>query len=200
MCDVDLERFRDGYRRDLGRALGEIEHGRKRSHWMWFIFPQIAGLGASPMAAHYAIHSRAEAEAFLRDPSLGPGYQKLLDAVWQQVIQHGATIQMLFGRPDDQKLVSSVTLFAGVAAELGDEWTLGVIKANEILDRACRTGTPTMRCHATVPRRGRLPWKLFGREPEIAESPRFVNHRCRGTAGGFVPLMRSTSWMKGSPA
>jgi uncharacterized protein (DUF1810 family) len=147
MSDVHLERFRDGYRHDLGRALGELEQGRKRSHWMWFMFPQVAGLGTSPMAAHYAIHSRGEAKAFLRDPDLGPGYQELVDAVWRQIIGRGATIQMLFGQPDDQKLVSSLTLFAGVAAELGDEWTLGLIKANEILDRAAEQGLP--RCAAT---------------------------------------------------
>src|SRR5215212_9200904 len=86
MCDVDLERFRDGYRNDLGRALGELTQGRKRSHWMWFIFPQIGGLGSSPVAGHYAIHSRAEAKAFLQDPTLGPGYEELIEAVWQQVI------------------------------------------------------------------------------------------------------------------
>ena len=72
MADVDLERFRDGYRRDFDRALAEINAGRKRSHWMWFIFPQVAGLGSSPTAAHYAIRDRAEAEAFLPTPSSAP--------------------------------------------------------------------------------------------------------------------------------
>ena len=76
MPDADLERFHDGYRRHFDQALSEINGGRKRSHWMWFIFPQVAGLGSSPTAAHYAIRNRAEAEAFLRDPILGPGYRR----------------------------------------------------------------------------------------------------------------------------
>jgi len=75
MPETDLERYRDGYRQDLARALAEIDDGRKRSHWMWFIFPQIAGLGSSPTAVRYAIGSAAEAEAFLQfrssDPATG---------------------------------------------------------------------------------------------------------------------------------
>ena len=89
MPDADLERFHDGYRRHFDQALAEINGGRKRSHWMWFIFPQVAGLGTSPTAVHYAIRDRTEAEAFLRDPVLGPGYRTLVDAVWRQVIGAG---------------------------------------------------------------------------------------------------------------
>src|SRR3954451_22554962 len=116
MLDADLERFHDGYRRDFDQALSEIHRGRKRSHWMWFIFPQVAGLGSSSTAAHYAIRDRAEAEAFLADPVLGDGYRRLVDAVWQQVVGADVTIRALFGRPDDQKLVSSLTLFGGIAS------------------------------------------------------------------------------------
>ena len=93
MPDADLERFHDGYRRHYDQALSEINRGRKRSHWMWFIFPQVTGLGSSPTAAHYAIRNRAEAEAFLRDPILGPGYRTLVDAVWQQVIGGGISVR-----------------------------------------------------------------------------------------------------------
>ena len=147
MPDADLERFHDGYRHDYDQALSEINDGRKRSHWMWFIFPQVAGLGSSPTAAHYAIRNRAEADAFLRDPTLGPGYRTLVDAVWQQVCGAGVTIRDLFGRPDDQKLVSSLTLFAGVAGDLGEDWADTVAKANEILDHAEAQGLP--RCATT---------------------------------------------------
>jgi len=136
MPDADLERFKDGYRRDYSQALAEIRGGRKRSHWMWFIFPQVSGLGSSSTAVHYAIRDRTEAEALLRDPVLGSGYRALVDAVWEQVSGTGVTLGTLFGRPDDQKLVSSLTLFAGVAGQLGEDWTTTVAKANEILDQA----------------------------------------------------------------
>src|SRR3954452_8929430 len=118
MGDVDLVRFLDGYRQSFDQALVELQGGRKRSHWMWFIFPQITGLGSSPTAVHYAITSRAEAEAFLADPVLGPGYRRLVDAVWRQVVTGDVTIRHLFDEPDDHKLVSSLTLFAGVAGGL----------------------------------------------------------------------------------
>jgi uncharacterized protein (DUF1810 family) len=147
MPDSDLERFHDGYRSDFDQALSEINRGRKSSHWMWFMFPQVTGLGSSPTAALYAIRDRAEAEAFLNDSALGPGYRTLVDAVWQQVIGRGVTVRELFGRPDDHKLVSSLTLFAGIASDLGDEWALTVAKAAEVLDRAESQGLP--RCPTT---------------------------------------------------
>ena len=147
VADVDLERFRDGYRRDFDRALDEIDGGRKRSHWMWFIFPQVAGLGSSSTAAHYAIRSRKEAEAFLADPVLGDGYRRLVDAVWQQVIGGDVTIRALFGGPDDQKLVSSLTLFGSLANDLGDDWSATARQITELLDRADTQGLP--RCSTT---------------------------------------------------
>lgn len=146
MPDFDLERFLDGYGRAYDQAIAELNGGGKRTHWMWFIFPQVAGLGTSPTAVHYAIHDRTEAEAFLRDPGLGPRYRTLVDAVWRQVTG-GVTLRELFGRPDDQKLVSSLTLFAAVADDLGDEWTATVSRANEILDHAHAQGLP--RCTVT---------------------------------------------------
>jgi uncharacterized protein (DUF1810 family) len=147
MAATDLERFHDGYRHDFQQALSEINGGRKRSHWMWYIFPQIAGLGSSPTAAAYAIRSRAEADAFLRDATLGPAYRQLVDAVREQVVDRGVTVRQLFGQPDDHKLVSSLTLFAGAAADLGDDWTATLVTANEILDRAAEQGLP--RCATT---------------------------------------------------
>ena len=147
MPDVDVGRFVDGYHRDFDRALTEIEEGRKRSHWMWYVFPQVAGLGSSPTAAHYAIRSRAEADAFLTDPRLGPSYRRLVGAVCEQVIGTGVSIRQLFGRPDDQKLVSSLTLFAAVADDLGGDWATFAQQANELLDRAGEQGLP--RCVTT---------------------------------------------------
>jgi uncharacterized protein (DUF1810 family) len=147
MQAIDLERFLDGYRLDLDQALSEINSGRKRSHWMWFIFPQIHGLGSSRTSATYAIRSRAEATAFLQDPTLGPAYRQLFDAVWHQVVERGVSVRSLFDRPDDQKLISSLTLFAGIAADLGDEWTVLRENANDVLDRAAEQGLP--RCTAT---------------------------------------------------
>jgi uncharacterized protein (DUF1810 family) len=147
MAAIDLERFLNGYRLDFDQALSEINGGRKRSHWMWFIFPQITGLGSSPTATAYAIRNRAEATAFLQDPTLGPAYRQLVEAVWHQVAERGVSVRRLFGRPDDQKLVSSLTLFAGVAADLDDEWTVLTANANDILDRAAEQGLP--RCTPT---------------------------------------------------
>jgi uncharacterized protein (DUF1810 family) len=148
MADVDLARFIDGYHESFDQALGEIRGGRKRSHWMWFIFPQVAGLGTSPTAAHYAIASRAEADAFLSDPTLGAGYRQLVDAVWTQVVTNRVSVHKLFGSPDDHKLVSSLTLLAGVAAELDDAgWARFVEQANEVLAQAETQGLP--RCAVT---------------------------------------------------
>jgi uncharacterized protein (DUF1810 family) len=140
MPEVDLERFHDGYRLEYEQALAEIEGGRKRSHWMWFIFPQVRGLGSSPTAIHYAFRDRAEAEAFFRDPILGPGYRTLVDAVWRQVIERRLTIRQLFGPPDDQKLISSLTLFAGLAHQLGGDFASSVAQANEILGVSATQG------------------------------------------------------------
>lgn len=149
MAEADLARFLDGYRASFDQALAEIRHGRKRTHWMWFIFPQIDGLGSSPTAVHYAIHSRAEADAFLTDPMLGTGYRQIVDAVWTNVVIDRVTIRHLFGSPDDHKLVSSLTLFAGVADDLDDaeHWTRFVEQANGILDEAGEQRLP--RCAVT---------------------------------------------------
>lgn len=89
-------------------ALAEIRRGAKASHWMWFVFPQLAGLGRSPTAQFYALASLEEARAYLAHPLLGPR----LKACAQAVAAHaGSTARAIFGAPDDLKLRSSLTLF-----------------------------------------------------------------------------------------
>lgn len=109
MDRYDLNRFVDAQESAYEQALSEIRSGRKRSHWMWFIFPQIAGLGSSPTAQHYAISSLAEAQAYLRHPILGP---RLLEAAEAVLALEGRAIADVFGYPDDLKLKSCATLFA----------------------------------------------------------------------------------------
>ena len=89
----------------------ELREGRKRSHWMWFIFPQIQGLGNSSTARHYAISGRAEAEAYLAHPVLGARLRECTQIVNQL---EGRTAEQVFGFPDVLKLCSSLTLFANV--------------------------------------------------------------------------------------
>ena len=110
----DLARFVEAQHDDHDQALAELASGRKRSHWMWYVFPQLEGLGHSPMARRYAIRSAAEAAAYLRHPVLGPR----LAAVAAAALGHaGRSAHDIFGSPDDLKLRSSATLFAQVAPE-----------------------------------------------------------------------------------
>jgi uncharacterized protein (DUF1810 family) len=139
VSEIDLQRFIDAQHSSVDRALSEIEAGRKTSHWMWYVFPQVTGLGLSPTANRYAIESVEEARAYLADPVLGPRYRRLVDAVWHQVVESGVTIRDLFGSPDDAKLVSSLTLFAGVARQQhspGPHLGEFIEKAQEILQAA----------------------------------------------------------------
>ena len=108
----DLKRFLDAQQEIYPIALQEIRAGRKQSHWMWFIFPQIDGLGSSPTARHYAIKSKDEAEAYLRHPVLGT---RLLECAEAVLRISGHSVREIFGSPDDLKLRSSATLFAAVA-------------------------------------------------------------------------------------
>ena len=94
------------------RALSELRAGRKASHWMWFVFPQIAGLGHSPTAVAYAIASLAEARAYLADPLLGP---RLLECTRALMHAKGSTAEEILGTVDAIKLRSSMTLFARAA-------------------------------------------------------------------------------------
>lgn len=110
--DYNLNRFMDAQTGVYERALSELKAGRKRSHWMWFIFPQIAGLGSSLMAEKYAIRSAEEASAYLADPVLGSRLFRCVDAV---LAIEGSSAHEIFGSPDDLKLRSSMTLFAAVS-------------------------------------------------------------------------------------
>lgn len=113
----DLQRFVDAQRAVYAEVLSELAAGRKRSHWMWFVFPQIAGLGASPMAQRYAIASRDEAAAYLDHPLLGPRLRectRLVNAI------DGSSVENIFGTPDDIKFRSSMTLFAKATPDNAD--------------------------------------------------------------------------------
>jgi uncharacterized protein (DUF1810 family) len=109
---ADLDRFVEAQAGTYTQALAEIRAGRKRSHWMWYVFPQLAGLGNSPMSVRYAIANRDEAAAFLAHPVLGPRLLQCAEAVLQI---DGCSAFEVFGSPDDLKLRSCATLFAAVS-------------------------------------------------------------------------------------
>jgi uncharacterized protein (DUF1810 family) len=108
----DLRRFVDAQARTYADARAEIGRGRKTSHWMWYVFPQLSGLGASAMAQAYAIGSLDEARAYLAHPLLG---ERLRDCVRALLAVTGRSAHDIFGGPDDLKLFSSLTLFAQAA-------------------------------------------------------------------------------------
>ncbi len=107
----NLDRFVQAQTGDYDQALSEVRAGRKRSHWMWYIFPQFAGLGSSSMAQQYAIQSVAEAHAYLDHPILGP---RLIACCEAAVAVEGRSATEVFGSPDDMKLRSCATLFASI--------------------------------------------------------------------------------------
>lgn len=114
MSPGDLERFVQAQQPVIGQVLAELQAGRKTSHWIWFVFPQIQGLGVSSTARYFAIASRLEAEAYLRHPVLGPRLREctaLVNAV------EGRRIEEIFGHPDHLKFRSSMTLFAHATAD-----------------------------------------------------------------------------------
>lgn len=108
----NLQRFVSAQASVYDTALAELRAGRKRSHWMWFIFPQIAGLGHSPMAQHYAISGTEEARAYLAHPQLGARLRKCTQAACSH---SGLSAYDIFSSPDDMKFRSSLTLFAHAA-------------------------------------------------------------------------------------
>lgn len=108
----DLQRFVDAQARVYHTVVEELRAGRKRRHWIWFIFPQLQGLGSSPTAARYGISSIDEAEAYLRHEVLGPRLHECARLVNQIT---GRSIEEIFGSPDDLKVRSSMTLFARAA-------------------------------------------------------------------------------------
>jgi len=109
----DLARFTEAQARNYHDALSEIRNGRKRTHWMWYIFPQIQGLGLSETARFYAIKNRREAEEYAAHPVLGP---RLLEISAALLGLKSNDAHAILGSPDDMKLQSSMTLFAALPA------------------------------------------------------------------------------------
>ena len=114
--DNDLQRFADAQEPRIADAQAELRAGRKRTHWMWFVFPQLRGLGQSQMAWHFGIASRDEAAAYLAHPVLGPRLRECVELV---LAVRGRTAHEIFGSPDDLKLLSCLTLFAEVEQARG---------------------------------------------------------------------------------
>lgn len=139
----NLERFVAAQRPVYDQALAEIRAGHKRSHWMWFIFPQIRGLGVSAAAEKYAIQSRREAEAYRSHQILGPRLEEVTTAM---LSLQNVTLVHILGQPDDLKFRSSMTLFAACSDDgsvfhqallrycdgLHDEKTLAILRAMAI--------------------------------------------------------------------
>lgn len=115
----NLKRFVDAQDPVYDTVLGELRAGRKRTHWMWFVFPQLRGLGHSPTAVHFGIASRAEAQAYLDHPVLGP---RLRECTRLVLAVDGRTAREVFGSPDDLKLRSSMTLFAHTDSDSGADF------------------------------------------------------------------------------
>jgi len=105
----DLQRFLDAQAPAIAQVLAELRGGKKRGHWMWFVFPQIAGLGRSEMARKFAIASLDEARAYLAHDILGA---RLRECAALIIAVEGRTVEEIFGSPDDLKFRSSMTLFA----------------------------------------------------------------------------------------
>ncbi|MDF2077612.1 DUF1810 domain-containing protein [Pseudomonas mendocina] len=110
----DLTRFVEAQQRDYARALDELCAGAKRSHWIWYVFPQLRGLGRSEMAERYGISGLDEARAYLAHPLLGP---RLEDCARALLSHRGRSARQIMGSPDDLKLRSSMTLFQAAAPQ-----------------------------------------------------------------------------------
>jgi uncharacterized protein (DUF1810 family) len=141
----DLGRFVSAQADDYARALAEIKAGRKRSHWMWYIFPQVEGLGFSSMSRRYSIKSLAEARAYLDHPLLG---SRLVECAVAAMGVEGRSASEIFGSPDDTKLKSCATLFAGVSppdsvfARLLDKYFKGERDGKTLQILGMRPGSP----------------------------------------------------------
>jgi uncharacterized protein (DUF1810 family) len=143
MSDSDLQRFVDSQAAVYPQVVAELSHGRKLTHWMWFIFPQIAGLGFSAMAQRFAIGSRAEAVAYLEHHLLGP---RLVECTRLVMAASEKPITEILGSPDDMKFRSCMTLFDAVSKQEifaeaiaafypdgKDRATLAILEANQHL-------------------------------------------------------------------
>lgn len=164
----DLERFVTAQASVLPAVLAELRAGRKGSHWMWFVFPQLRGLGRSAMATFYGITSLHEARAYLAHPVLGPR----LDLCTRTALElESGSLHEIFGSPDDMKFQSCMTLFALATADPAsvfykalDRWcagtldapTLKLVEANGKNSEAgqCKpaAGSPAIACYATIHR------------------------------------------------
>lgn len=131
----NLQRFVDAQERVFPGVLSELQQGRKRGHWMWFVFPQIRGLGRTGMAWDFAIASRAEAEAYLGHPVLGP---RLRECTRLLNLVEGRSARQVLGTPDDLKFRSSMTLFGGVASD------------NDVFEEALQKYYAGERCQPTL--------------------------------------------------
>ena len=118
--ESNLTRFVDAQNDIYDRALQEMKAGQKLSHWMWFIFPQVEGLGSSEQSKYYAIKGMDEARAYLADPILGMRLLACVDIVHSWMRDRDRTASDIFGTPDNMKLKSSLTLFEQ-AAEMGSD-------------------------------------------------------------------------------
>ncbi|HHW63921.1 MAG TPA: DUF1810 domain-containing protein [Rhodocyclaceae bacterium] len=120
----ELARFVDAQQDVYAQALAELRAGRKRTHWMWFVFPQMAGLGMSSTAQHYGIRSLAEAQAYLQHPVLGARLRQCARALLDL---RGPSAEAIFGYPDVMKLKSSMTLFSA-APDAGPEFAAVLVR------------------------------------------------------------------------
>jgi uncharacterized protein (DUF1810 family) len=123
----DLQRFVEAQASVYATALAELRAGQKRSHWMWFVFPQLRGLGSSATATHYGIATLDEARAYLAHPLLGPRLRECTEAV---LAVQGRSLHAIFGSPDDMKFGSSMTLFEHAVGGTGQPFRAA-------LDRFC---------------------------------------------------------------
>lgn len=114
--EYDLSRFITAHERDYHRALTEIKNGRKVSHWMWYIFPQLKGLGRSSTSEYYGISDIEEAKAFLQNPILGA---HLIEISSELLLLDTDNAEKVMGHPDDMKLRSSMTLFSAAMGQDG---------------------------------------------------------------------------------
>ncbi len=141
----DLQRFLAAQAAVHAQALAELRQGRKRSHWMWFVFPQLRGLGSSEMAQRYGLSGLAEARTYLAHPVLGGRLVSCTEAV---LAVEGRPLHEIFGSPDDLKFVSSMTLFSLAAERRPNPYA-------EAIDRLCG-GTTDQRTLALLSARGDL--------------------------------------------
>ena len=139
----DLARFVSGQAGVFEAAVEELRAGRKRTHWMWFVFPQLRGRGRSPTALHYGISALDEATAYIQHPVLGPRLETATSAV---LAGPAASLNALFGSPDDMKFRSSMTLFA-IAQPHGpyqaalDRWCGGEVD-HQTVELLSQAGSP----------------------------------------------------------